>query len=179
MFSIDGKRVAPAVVPTKKVTALYKPIHAKNAAAVFGLAFGDFTGNKTKAKAEAAAFASGTIDKDGLQRSARLEDLLRGRSLMTKTNKPFFLWFSETGGEQNGRASSGILVSHFASWIATPNGLVCMFDAFWDNGNPIGDRCLYIDSIANGQVRFAWTSSIGRSHKAQLLQGDARFAAVR
>ncbi|PSL18627.1 hypothetical protein [Shimia abyssi] len=179
LFAVDGTIVAPAVVKTKTVTALYKPINAKTAPAVFGYAPGAFKGNKDAAKAAYNAFEKNPALRNSMARDANLERLLTNRTLMTKTSRPFLLWFSPNGGEQNGVANSGILVSYFKSWIATPDGLVCLFDARWDNGNPIGNRCLYIDSIENGQVRFTWASSINKKRKAMLLAGDARFAAAR
>ncbi|WP_294227680.1 DUF4189 domain-containing protein [uncultured Shimia sp.] len=179
VYSLNGKRVAPAVVQTKKVTTIYKPLKAKDAAKVFGFAPGTFTGNKAAAKAEYNALKKGAVTKATLPRDAALEALLTNRSLMTKGNSPFLLWFQKSGGEQHGKGRGGALLSHFDSWRATPNGLMCMFDSYWDSGKAMGTRCLYIDSLKNGEARVAWIHISGGQQKAQLLQGDARYAAVR
>lgn len=179
VFSINGKQQVSGTIPVKRVSALYKPLKTKDATAVFGLAPGSFKGDKKTAKAQYRAFEKGQISRDGLPRDAQLEKLLTGRSLMSSNNRPVMLWFSPTRGEHHSAAKSGVLISHFTRWIATPSGLVCKFDARWDNGNPLNDTCLFIDSISNGKVRFAWGHSMGSSRKAHLLQGDARFAAAR
>lgn len=179
LFSANGKQVLPPVTPTKKVTALYKPLKAKDAKAVFGLAGGAFKGNKKAARAEFQAFENGKISRAELPRNAQLEALLTGRSLMTTNNKAVMLWFSSTRGEHHSQAKSGVLISHFKRWIATPNGLVCKLDAAWDNGNPLRDTCFFVESISNGQVKFSWAHSMGSMRKGVLLQGDARYAAAR
>lgn len=179
LFSTNGTQVLPPVTTTNKVSALYKPLKAKDAKAVFGVAGGAFKGNKKAARAEHQAFENGKISRAKLPRDPQLEALLTGRSLMTTNNKTTMLWFSPTRGEHHSQAKSGVLISHFKRWIATPNGLVCKFEAAWDNGNPLEDTCLYIDSISNGQVKFSWGHSMGSMRKGVLLQGDARFAAAR
>ena len=55
-----------------------------------------------------------------------------------------------------------------------------MFDGYWESTRkPVGTRCFLLEQAANGLVDMAWGNAPGRAIKAQLIAGDARFAAVK
>ena len=179
LFDVNGTRLLPDVTQTYKVAALYVPVDAKGAAAVFGLAGGQFKGNKAQAKAAYKSFGKGRMPRAALASDPALTSLLKGRSLMTKKSRATTIWFGDPGATQLVRGVSTIASNQSKAWIAASSGLVCLFDGVWDSGKIIGDRCLFIESIANGQVRFSGASSWAQSNKAQLVAGDASYAAVR
>ncbi|MEQ9694470.1 hypothetical protein [Shimia sp. SDUM112013] len=97
LFAVNGKVVAPAVVQTKTVQALYKPIDAKAAPSVFGYAPGSFKGNKSAARAEYKALEKNPALRNTMVRDAAFELMLTNRTLMVNENSAFLVWFEPRG----------------------------------------------------------------------------------
>jgi len=177
LYEVAGKRVAPAVVQTRKVSVVYKPLNGRKAVEVFGRVDFDFQGDN---KAARALIKSGPQRRGDLSEDKRLRGILQGRSIMSPKTKGFAVTFEEVYAEQQAASNSGILKAYYDSWTVTSEGLVCMFDGYWaTSGKPIGTRCLILNSAEDGLVRMAWGSRPGTSQKMQLIAGDARFATAK
>lgn len=176
LFEVAGKRVAPQTVQTRQVSAVYKPLNGRKAAAVIGRAALDFRGNKAGAMAQLATAPKGAGDlvQDKLLRAG-----LKNRTLMTTQAKGFAIWLGDTYAEHLASANSGVLSVEFDSWVVTSEGLLCMFNGFWDSGKPLGTKCALLNSIGNGLVDLSWDGSPNASRKGQLIAGDARFGAAK
>ncbi len=180
VYAQNGRVVAPAVVETRRVQAVYAPVNGRTAPSVFGLADVSFQGNRAAAEAQLAALQADPSLRGRLRSDPALRRALTGRSLVSDQRNGFAIWFDGTGGEQHSKANSGILEMGFREWVATPEGLVCMFDSAWiGTGKPAGTRCLILASINRGAVRFAWDGSANALRNANLVAGDARLGAVR
>ncbi len=179
VYDVNGKRVLPEVIQSYRVSALYRPLDAKSAAAFFGLKGGSFEGNLAQAKQEFKPFHKGQLPHNSFVPDPTLTELLTQRSLMTTTKRPTVIWFGDKGGEQLVRGDSSVASNTFPKWAVSRSGLACLYDGVWDSGKIIGDRCIFLKSLSNGQVRFSWAGKWGRTLKGQLVNGDARFAAVR
>ena len=179
LYAVNGRRVAPEVVETRKVSKVYRPVDARKAAAVLGLVGGSFQGNPAAALSDLERLVADPGHRRRLTPDARLTGLLRGNSFGLDKSRGTVIAFHGDGGGQHSKAQSGILKLHFPSWIATGDGLVCMFDSYWDNGNAMGTRCLVIDHIQDGKARFRWGADPNTGRKGLLILGDARYGAAR
>ena len=177
VYEVAGKRVAPAVVQTRRVSIVYKPLNGRTAAKLFGRVAFDFQGNSAAAQAQ---IATAPKRRGDLKEDAGLRAKLVGRSIMSLNPKGFAVTFEETFAEHSAMANSGILKIFYDSWTVTPEGLVCMFDGFWpSSGKPVGTRCLILNSAAQGLANMSWGDRPKTSQKMQLIAGDARFATAR
>lgn len=177
VYEVGGKRVAPATVQTRKVSVVYKSFDGRKAASVFGRAPYDFAGNRSGALAQLATAPTrrGTLPEDKALRAA-----LTNRTIMTTQSKGFALWFEGTRAEHAVSTSGGVLTVLFDSWTVTPEGLMCMFDGHWEGtGKPVGTRCVLLNAMGDGLVDLSWDQTPNATRKAQLIAGDARFAAVK
>lgn len=183
LYTVNGQVVARPVESTRKVSAVYTPVNGKTAPSVFGRAPVNFSGNAPAAMADAKAMRADPAHASRLKRDPGLEQALMQRSFMNMEKRGFAIWFEKGRGEQHMVGNSGRLQLNFGRWIATPDGLVCMFDGAWaSTGKKVGARCLLIETIKNGIVRFAWLNAeygAPSFRKGQIIAGDARRGAVR
>jgi hypothetical protein len=179
LFAVDGVIVAEPVVKTRVVSKVYKPINGKTAPAFFGRAAVNFTGNKAAAVADYKALEKAPSHRGRLARDKKLEAALMKRSFMNTQHRAFAIWFEAGHGAQHSKANSGILRTDFGEWVATKDGLVCMFDSVSDSGKRYGTRCLIIHEIENGSARFSWADHPGTKYKGQIIAGDARYGAAK
>lgn len=181
MFGVNGRQVVPAVIETRKVSQVYTPVDGRKAAAFYGLAGLDFAGNRAAALAQLTQVNAGTDPSTAFGRDRKVEELLTGRSLALAQRGGFALWFDGGGwAEQASRANSGTLVQVFPQWMATREGLVCLFGGYWKStGKKVGTNCLILNGIARGQVDFSWGASSNVRRKGYLIAGDARRGAAR
>ena len=182
LYAVNGRVVARPVVQTRKVKAVYKPIDGKAAPTVFGRANVSFIGNRKAALADLAALEANPAHRRKLSRDRVLESALLHRSFMNTQKRGFVIWFDKGHGEQLTSGNNGAIRLTFKDWVATRDGLVCMFDSVWDTGKPIGTRCLIMDRIEKGAADFVWPGSghgTATVRKGQIIAGDARKGAVR
>jgi hypothetical protein len=173
LYEVAGRRVAAAVVQTRKVSKVYKPLNGRTAAEVFGRVTFDFKGNNTAARAQ---LATAPQRRGALPEDATLRAVLTDRSLMSVKTKGYALTFEDKIAEHSAEGQSGMLKAVYSSWTVTPEGLVCLFDGYWSTGKPLGTRCLILNSAAKGLVDMSWGYRPKTSQKMQLIAGDARFA---
>lgn len=185
VYSENGKRVVQDVVEVKRVKAHYKPINPKKAAQFFGYAGINFSGKFERASVDAKRLRDNPALRKSVARDKGLEAALLHKSFTNpQKGKGFVIWFGKGFAQQKSQGKSGALVINSGDWIATPDGLVCMFDARWDNGRVIGTRCFVLEQISNGKGKFRWLVS-DKDHSdpglrnAGIIAGDARFGAVR
>ncbi|MEO9683302.1 MAG: hypothetical protein ABJF86_17625 [Tateyamaria sp.] len=176
LFEVAGKRAAPQVVQTRKVSTVYQPLNGRKAAFVFGRAALDFRGNKDGAMAQ---LATAPTQPSALAQDKKLRAGLTNRTIMTTQAKGFGLWLGDVYAEHLVSTNNGVLVVGFDSWAVTAQGLLCMFNGFWDSGKPVGTKCVLLNSIGNGLVDLSWDGSPNASRKGQLIAGDARFSAAK
>ena len=181
LFGVNGRQIAPGRVETRKVTQVYKPVDGKKAAAFFGLAGLDFAGNRAAALAQLAQVQAGTDPSIAFGRDRQVEALLTGRSLMLAQSGGFALWLDGAGwAEQASKAQSGVLTQVYPQWMATREGLVCLFGGYWQStGKKTGTNCLILNGISRGQVDFSWGGSSNVRRKGYLIAGDGRRGAAR
>ena len=174
LYQVAGQRVAPEAVQTRRVSKVYKPLNGRTAAEVFGRVEFEFQGNPAAAQAQVA---TAPTRRGQLAEDASLRAVLQGRSIMSIKAKGFAVTFEDTFAEQSAASQSGILKVYFDSWTVTPDGLVCMFGGYWESsGQPVGTKCLILNSASKGLVDMSWDQSPNSSQKMQLIAGDARFA---
>lgn len=177
LYEVAGKRVAPQVVQTRQVTKVYRPVNGRQAAAMFGLIDFDFQGNPGVARAQVDSVVK---QQASLRGDKRLRDILRGRSILSPKAKGFGVTFEDTYAEQYAMADSGILKTIYDSWTVTAEGVICMYGGrVASNGNPVGTRCVILNSASDGVVSFSWGHRPGSKQKMNLIAGDARFATAR
>jgi len=179
VYAVDGQVVVPAVVKTKVVSAVYKPVNGLTAAQYFGRVAVNFTGNRARAMDDLKRLEKDPAYRSRLVSDRGFEAILTNRSFMSMDRKAYAIWFSPEYGEQHASANNGIIFNYFPDWLATKDGLICMFDAVWGTGKPLGTRCLIVDQISNGLIKFSWGASIKTVRKAQIIAGDARFGAAK
>lgn len=182
LYSVNGRVVADSVVKTRKVSAVYKPVDGKAAPGIFGRANVNFVGNVQAAEADMTALLANPAHRSNLRRDPTLEGMLRGRSFMNTKKRGFAIWFEKGRGAQYSASNNGTLKMYFGDWLATRDGLVCMFDSVWDSGKAVGTRCLVIHQINKGAADFSWPGSghgTTTVRKGQIIAGDARRGAVR
>ncbi|MGB7316803.1 MAG: hypothetical protein WBC85_02450 [Planktotalea sp.] len=180
VFAVDGKVVAKPVVPTKVVQNLYKPVNGRKAAAFFGVKGISFQGNPSAAKAQWDALqrdpnkiASFTVNKS-------LGRQLLGTSLVTDKKPSFSVALSKFGARQALQADSGVLAINYPDWSVTNEGLLCMSGGAWEStGKQVGTKCLILESIDNGLVRFDWASRNSSFRKGAIVAGDAGRASAK
>lgn len=178
LYSVNGRVVAEPVVATRRVSAVYKPVDGKSAPAIFGRANVNFSGNPAAALADFTALKASPAHANRLQHDPALERILMQRSFMNTQKRAFAIWFEQGRGDQYSVGNNGMLRLGFRRWVATPDGLVCMFDSVWSTGKTVGTRCLIIHSIASGAARFSW-HDMTTIYDGQIIAGDARRGAVR
>ncbi len=179
IYAVDSKVVVSSVVKTKVVSAVYKPVNGVAAAKFFGRVGGRFTGNRARASEDLQRLTQDPAYRARLVSDPVFESLLTNKSFMSLDRKAFAIWLSPTYGEQHMSVNSGIMYNYFPDWLATKDGLICFFDAVWDTGKPLGTRCIIVDEISNGLIRFSWGASPKTVRKAKIIAGDARFGAAR
>lgn len=178
LFAENGKRLMPAVIETRRVSKVYKPVNGRSAAAVIGLAPMSFRGNPQAAKAQVAAINEGSLNVANLPGDRALMTMLRDRSLATTSGFESVVYFGRPQAQRLIESNSGLLSIRFTGWRATREGAVCMENGRWATGKPFGNFCLVIHAIDNGRITFSWGDS-NASRSAYLIAGDARFAHVR
>jgi hypothetical protein len=179
VYSVNGKVVAPVVVTTKTVSQVYKPVNGNTAPKFFGRVPFNFTGDKSAAQADFAILKNSPAHRNALKRDKKLEAALTNASFMNKSSKGFAIWFEKGKGSQFSGSNNGILRLYFNRWLATPDGLVCMFDAEWSTGKRVGTRCLVLENVSNGIAKFFWAGSSANRFTGQIVAGDARRGAAR
>ena len=179
VYAIDGKIVAPSVVKTSAVSVVYKPVNGVTAARFFGRVAVSFSGNRVRAIEDLKRLERDPAYRSRLVADRAFEAILTNRSFMSLDRKGFAIWLSPTDGEQHMSTNSGIIHNYFPDWLATKDGLICLFDAVWGTGKPLGTRCLIVDQISNGLIKFSWGASIKTVRKAQIIAGDGRFGAAK
>ncbi|WP_238366841.1 hypothetical protein [Mesobacterium pallidum] len=181
LFGVNGRQVAPAQVETRKVTQVYKPVDGRKAAAFFGLAGLDFAGNRAAALAQLAQVQAGTDPSIAFGRDRGVEAIVANRSLMLAQSGGFALWLDGAGwAEQASKAQSGVLTQVYPQWMATREGLVCLFGGYFrSTGKKTGTNCLILNGISRGQVDFSWGGSSNVRRKGYLVAGDGRRGAAR
>lgn len=177
LYEVAGRRVAPEVVQTRKVSKVYTPLNGRKAAELFGRVDFDFQGDNKAARALIRANPQRPGD---LTEDARLRTILQGRSIMSPKAKGYAVTFEQVIAEQSADTNSGIIKTYYDSWTVTPEGLVCMFGGrFASTGKPAGTKCLILNSASDGVIKMAWGIRPGTSQKMQLIAGDARFATAK
>jgi len=177
LYAVAGKRVAPQVVETRKVSKVYRPVNGRQAAALFGRVDFDFQGNVGAAKAQIATSPQSPAD---LREDKALRSVLKNRSIMSPKPKGYAVIFEDVYAEQIAMANSGVLKTYFDSWTVTAEGLVCMFGGRWaSSGKSRGTVCLVLHDATDGAVTMAWGTKPGARQKMQLIAGDVRFATAR
>ncbi len=178
VYAVNGKPVLPAVVSTKRVSKVYKPLSARSAAAFFGLAAVNFRGNPELALADYQALKANPAH--ALRGDSRLQAVLKGKSLMHARKSPeFAIALEARGGEQHARGNSGVIWMRFDRWVATRDGLLCLYNRVWSTGKQAGTECYIINQIANGKVSGAWASKPRTNRPLLVIAGDARYGNAR
>lgn len=177
LYEVAGRRVAPEVVATRKVSNIYKPVNGRKAAEVFGRVDFDFQGNNQEAR---AAMATQPMRRGDLPEDARLRVALVGRSIVSPKAKGHAIVFEDKFAEQIAMSNSGLLKVYYDSWTVTPDGLVCLFGGRQASTGAARDtNCLILNSASDGLIRMAWGSRPGTAQKMQLIAGDARYATAK
>lgn len=170
IYMVNGKRVAPAVVNTRPVAEVYKPLNGRRAASVFGRSDFNFTGNLAAARAQLAA---GMADPGALRQDDGLRAKLAGRTLMNTSSKGWAVWLGKQRAAHLAQANSGVLTTEYESWRVTSDGLLCM------RGASVKTRCILLGPAKAGALKIYWSFTPKAGRKAQLIAGDARGGAVR
>ncbi|MCT4557906.1 MAG: hypothetical protein N4A61_07580 [Pelagimonas sp.] len=179
LYARNDKVVTGQQVQTRKVTKVYKPVDGKLAPQVFGLINASFQGDRASAMQEYARLQQQNYSAKALKSDPALSKLLTAGSVVADAKRAWMFMFYKRGGEQRSVGKNAILQTYFDSWVSTKSGLVCTFGEHWDTGKGIGTRCIVIDQIANGKIKYIWADQGRPVRKANLIAGDARWGAVR
>lgn len=177
LYLVNGKVVAPAVVQTRRVSEVYKPLNYKRAASVFGISPLNFDGNLSQAR---AVVSSAQANPKSLRQDKTLRAALQGRTLMKPTGRPFAIWLGQDEASQVIKGDSGIITAWYPSWVVSADGVVCMLDGRWKStGKRVGNKCFILGAAKRGKTAIYWESSANAKRDVILIAGDARYGAVR
>lgn len=181
LYAVNGQRVAPATVQLKKVSQVYKPVNGRKAAAFHGLRPLNLSGNRPAAENLLKQIDAETRDAARLPRDTGLEAKLRNNSLAADDTRGFAIWLGADRVETWIKTQRGEnLKIRWKSWLATPEGLVCMIDGHYlSSGKRVGDNCLFIESASGGRMVFSWLNSPAKKRKGLIIAADARLGAAR
>ena len=180
IFSIDGKVAVTPVIQTKVVSQVYKPVHGKKAAAFFGLRAVNFQGNRANATAQWKAIKANPNALNNMPANADLARQLLGSSIALNSAGGFSIAFTRYGARQGSKANRGALYENYANWTITQDGLLCMWQGYWESsGKSLGTKCLIIESIKAGKISFAWGNSQRTLRKGLIIAGDAGRGAAK
>lgn len=180
VYEVNGRVIAPSVVKTTRVREVYRPLNGLVAPSYFGVAKVNFTGNRARALADYKAFEKNANHRSNLKPDPKLLRALTGRTYMLAKDAAFAIWFDKPWASQHSEKTNsrddGIYKLDFPSWVATKDGLVCLFDG---NGGRAGSRCLIIDYIKNGKGRHSWGNAPHVVNEGYVIAGDARRGSAR
>lgn len=181
IYVVNGQVVAKPVVSVTRIQEIYKPLHRNRAAAFFGVADITFYGDRQKALLQLEDAKSGIDVSLRYGRDKYVEGLFVGKTLMSNKSKGFGIWFDNGWAEQHYSANSGTLKKAIPQWMATKEGLLCMYGAYWRSTNkPSGGAgCLIVNSIKNGVVNFSWSNSSNTERRGHLIAGNGLVTSIR
>ena len=177
VYAVNNKVVAPSVIKTKKITAIYKPLNSRTAAAFFGRVALNYSAPLAAAKGRIEAAAA---NPNNLKSDAALKKALTGRTLMSTGGRSWAIWLGPKGAEQHVNANSGVLSIRFDAWRVSPDGVLCMMGGRWTTtGKPVGTKCLILGDMKQGVGGLYWAASVNTKRAVQLIAGDARRTHVK
>lgn len=180
IYVVNGNIVAKTAVLVDKIRAVYKPnLHRKRAVAFFGVSNITFQGDREAALLQLKEVKSGVDISLKYGRDSYVESLVKNKSFMMNAGGQA-IWFNDGWGERHSRASTRILELRIPQWMATKEGLICMYGTHYKSTNkPIGTQCIIINNIEKGIVDFSWSWDVNAKRRAHLIAGNALVKTVR
>lgn len=175
----NGKSRVGQTVQTQTVSRIYKPVSDKKAIKFFGKVNVNFQGNPSAAKAEFDRLIADPNYRKNLRNDPVLRSALQNNSLVSDTHSGFAMWLGQSYGGQRSGSKGRFVRVYIPDWVATRDGLVCFFNEVYSTGKRLPQRCILIDKIQAGALRFNWLHQSPTWRKAAIVPGDARWGAAR